>query len=90
MYRAVQAVLADYQVQYALLSARFEVWLRLTCCLLQQIAEDRIFTIATSLRKHVIFSASALANEQVVNLLSGSFRLVLGRLIFRCFSTTGR
>ncbi|KAL4106024.1 hypothetical protein PRIC1_004078 [Phytophthora ramorum] len=30
----------------------------------QQIAEDRIFTIATNLRKHVVFAASALANEQ--------------------------
>uniref|UniRef100_H3GW87 FCH domain-containing protein n=1 Tax=Phytophthora ramorum TaxID=164328 RepID=H3GW87_PHYRM len=29
-----------------------------------QIAEDRIFTIATNLRKHVVFAASALANEQ--------------------------
>ncbi|KAL3667068.1 hypothetical protein V7S43_008010 [Phytophthora oleae] len=30
----------------------------------QQIAEDRIFTIATNLRKHVVFAASTLANEQ--------------------------
>ncbi|EGZ17766.1 hypothetical protein PHYSODRAFT_463922, partial [Phytophthora sojae] len=42
MYRAVQAVLADYQ----------------------QIAEDRIATIATNLRKHVVFASSTLANEQ--------------------------
>ncbi|KAG1709120.1 hypothetical protein DVH05_022752 [Phytophthora capsici] len=32
----------------------------------QHIAEDRIFTIATNLRKHVVFAASTLANEQVV------------------------
>lgn len=30
----------------------------------QHIAEDRIFTIATNLRKHVVFAASTLANEQ--------------------------
>ncbi|TDH66852.1 hypothetical protein CCR75_003121 [Bremia lactucae] len=42
MYRAVQAVLADYQ----------------------HLAEARIDTIAISLRKHVVFASSALANEQ--------------------------
>ncbi|KAG6602776.1 FCH domain [Phytophthora cinnamomi] len=32
----------------------------------QQIAEDRISTIATNLRKHVVFASSTLANEQVI------------------------
>ncbi|KAG7386707.1 hypothetical protein PHYPSEUDO_015387 [Phytophthora pseudosyringae] len=30
----------------------------------QQVAEDRIVTIATNLRKHVVFASSTLANEQ--------------------------
>ncbi|KAE9049617.1 hypothetical protein PR003_g3677 [Phytophthora rubi] len=30
----------------------------------QQVAEDRIFTIATNLRKHVVFASSTLASEQ--------------------------
>ncbi|KAL7686128.1 putative AH/BAR domain superfamily protein [Plasmopara halstedii] len=30
----------------------------------QELAEDRIVTIATNLRKHVVFASSALANEQ--------------------------
>ncbi|KAG3148013.1 hypothetical protein PI124_g10565 [Phytophthora idaei] len=30
----------------------------------QQIAEDRVLTITTNLRKHVVFASSALANEQ--------------------------
>ncbi|KAJ8576421.1 hypothetical protein ON010_g2789 [Phytophthora cinnamomi] len=35
-----------------------------TVKLMEQIAEDRISTIATNLRKHVVFASSTLANEQ--------------------------